>query len=140
MAKTSAARLLPPSEGTPSNLRLLSGPSMDAPRDEGAGPFESDLLRNAGIALGHNSRFFKMLYSERLEEVQKIQDKIDEYVMPEKRDSKVMKLMEKLRVLQEDLSIFEGMYRTTKDTVKDLEKHCQLEFAFDGDDDNKERE
>jgi len=126
--KRATAELLPPAQELPSNVRLLN-----ALRSDGAGSYQSDLLRNAGIALGRNSKFFRMLHSEKLTDLQKIQDKIDEYLDEDKRNAKVLKLMEKLQLLRTDLDIFEGMFTSTDAVKKELEGYCQLEFDFPDD-------
>jgi len=75
----------------------------------------------AANALKRNMKFFEDIHVKKLEEIQKIEDKIDELLDMEKRRAKVEKLNEKLMKMKDDLAVFENLFAATKSAKQELE-------------------
>jgi hypothetical protein len=72
-------------------------------------------------ALKRNTKYFEDLHKKKLEELQKIQDKVDDLLDAEKRRVKVEKLNEKLLRMREDLKVFENMFALSKSAREKIE-------------------
>lgn len=72
-------------------------------------------------ALKRNTRYFEDLHKQKLEEIQKIQDKIDDLLDAEKRRVKVDKLNEKILRMREELEVFENMFALSKSAREKIE-------------------
>ena len=75
----------------------------------------------ASEALKRNNKYFEYQHKDKLEEIQRIQDKIDEMLDAEKRRIKVEKLTDKLLRLKEDLEVFENMFALSKSAREKIE-------------------
>jgi len=78
-------------------------------------------LELAQEALKRNTKYFEDLHKKKLEEMQKIQDKIDDLLDAEKRRVKAEKLNDKLLRMREDLEVFENMFALSKSAKEKIE-------------------
>lgn len=125
-----AGELMEPGQATP-GLSLIVVNEEGKQERKGHKKDNTNLvLEMATNALKRNSEYFKIVHADMLTEFQKLQDKIDEYTDEGKRNSKVLKLMEKLNVMKTDIEVFENLYNFTDSAKKELETCTQLEFDF----------
>ena len=73
-------------------------------------------------ALKRNTKYFEEQHKKLLEDIQKLQDKLDDLLDADKRRVKAEKLQDKIVRKQEDLAVFEGMFEFTKTAKTKLEE------------------
>lgn len=83
---------------------------------------EKQAYEIAADALKRNTIFFEEIHKKKLEEIQKVEDKIDEILDEQRRRDKVEKLQDKVLRMREDLEVFEGLFAFTKTAKEKIEK------------------